>query len=175
MNNNLIPVDERAEDLLVKRLKDMERNERTHRRLQGRLNNLHLFRDHTHPSGNAVAISREEYRDHPLVQLILARRDRIEQLRGDADNLRKRIETFEDTAEPKVVVSAHQALTRLESMINTEMEAIEACLAKCMVSQDHYLGRHAQLVNALMTIVARLSKSAQTEDDITDAELAEDD
>jgi hypothetical protein len=97
------------------------------RRDQGRVNTLRLWEPAVHPDGVEVkGISEVEWKDHPAIQLILARRDRYNELRRRIECLNGLLDDKSVSAEGRV--DGYKTLAGLEKAAQAELIAIEQAL-----------------------------------------------
>ena len=170
MTNETIQVDQRIDGVLMRALRDFAKEERTNKRFQGRINNLRLFMDHSHPAGHALSKSVEEYRDHPLIQVLLRRRDRAATLEADLTRLRA---ILEDGGDQDIIVQISKTITRTEELLSAEYHAMEVTLVSCTKSCDARLTRLSSFAQKLMVLAAKIQSGAGGSEEWTDAELAE--
>jgi hypothetical protein len=131
---------------------------RVARRLDGRINNLHLFRDfrrEVNGQDQIAAMSVPEWEDHPDVQLLLMRRDRVLELRRDIA-MAEEIASL-PSMEPKDRHSAMQSVVRMREMEAAELDAMDKKLNTLRAESN----RHWQLVSKMLADLAKLRQNDQ--------------
>lgn len=130
------------------------------RRLDGRLNNLSLFQEFTRELKTADGVvsqtakmSVPEWADHPDVQLLLMRRDRVLELRRDADTARQIAEHRE--AEPETRRDAIMAMSRLRALETEELDAISKKLDTLRAEST----KHWSMVAKMLSDITKLRQT----------------
>jgi hypothetical protein len=167
----------------LKIINDVNKHVKIMRRFDGRINNLRLFEDFVHLQGHVLTQSRVEYSDHPLIQLLLQRRDRFQQLQKDIDQYQKIIDGFSpvDKSDYIVRVEAITAVAKLKVQQSKELEAMEISLTNIRKEMTIHLHTCQKFVTDMVKISQHerlLAKklggtTEDLSDEFIDAKLAE--
>lgn len=111
-------------------LNDVNRHVQTMRRFEARLNTMHLFKGFVHPQGQPLSKSEVTYKDHPLVQLLLERRDRYDRMEEQIAQYQAVVDDFspDGKSEQALKVNAIIHLAKLKMQQSDELEAMESNL-----------------------------------------------
>lgn len=166
-------------------LNDVNKHVKIMRRFDGRINNLRLFEDFTHPVGHPLAKSRVEWSDHPQIQLLLQRRDRYQALTDQIATYEAVIARFhpdvEDAGGFRAKMEAISSVARLKVQQSKELEAMEVALALIRKEMTVHLHTCQKFVTDMVKISQferALAKKIGTSnedlpDDVLDAKLAD--
>lgn len=119
------------------------------RRLDSRMNNLHLF-DGANPEERA---SQPEWRDSPDVQALLMRRDRLLAIQRDINDAQRLMNC--ENLEPESRVSALEAIARLRDREEREITAITNLLDRLRAAQNE----SCRNVSKMLADVAKLRQT----------------
>jgi hypothetical protein len=128
------------------------------RRLDGRINNLNLFTDFKREVNGEDQIARmsvPEWADHPDIQLLLMRRDRVIELRRDICTAVQIAEHREADLDQRM--AAMQSVARLRAMEAEELDAMSKKLDTLRAESN----KHWQLVSKLLADLAKLRQNDQ--------------
>lgn len=168
----------------LKVVNDVNRHVKVMRRFDGRINNLQLFSAITRAcDGKEIAQSDRQWHDHPIVQLLLQRRDRYQELERDVRRYQDVINDFAPTGktEQALKAAAVVAICKLEMQSHKELEAMELCLSQIRKE----LGLHLMNCQKFVTDLIKISQAERflqyktgggdtdMTDDLLDAKLAD--
>ncbi len=167
----------------LKIINDVNKHVKIMRRFDARINNLRLFEDFVHLQGHLLSRSRVEYSDHPLIQLLLQRRDRYQELQKHVDQYQKIIDGFsaESESDRDAKMDAITAVVKLKVQQSKELEAMEISLTNVRKEMTIHLHTCQKFVTDMVKIsqAERLlskklgSGSEDMSDAFIDAKLAE--
>jgi hypothetical protein len=100
-----------------------------------------------------ITPSKQEWAEHPDVQLLLMRRDRVVQLQRDIATAREIAEHRDANLEQRI--DAMKAVSRLESTVALEIDAMDKKLNTLRAESN----RHWQLVSKLLGDLAKLRQN----------------
>lgn len=158
-------------------LNDVNRHVKVMRRFDGRMNNLRLFDDFVHPTGRVLNRSIPEHADHPMVQLLLQRRDRYEAITRDIARYEK---VLENSGDFEGKGNAIGWLCKLKVQGSRELEAMEITMIAIRKEMNVHLHTCQKFVTDVIKISQLerlLSKKlggnlSDQSDELIDAEIA---
>lgn len=149
----------RAEGRAVKMFNGLNRTVSVARRLDGRINNLHLFAMEVQGvKGDSIhqKASVPEWQDHPDTQLLLVRRDRLLGIQAEIaayDRVLSELDPGHTTVEERL--EAMKALASLRQQEERELTAMSDKLDTLRTQSN----RHWQMVSKMLTDLAKLKQT----------------
>lgn len=170
----------------LKIVNDINKHVKVMRRFDGRINNLRLFEDFVHLQGHVLSRSRVEYSDHPLIQLLLQRRDRYTALQAQIDTFERELAKYTPAADDAVGwnarMNAMSNVAKLKVQQSKELEAMELSLTNVRKELTIHLHTCQKFVTDMVKIsqAERMlakklgSRDGDISDELLDAQLADD-